>query len=135
MLVLGPEQYFKIGLVDELRRTGQDRGYCKLIVKDNKAITMPTRNAVFNIIYWEPLILFNIQPSIKETFNIKSISSDSSSKVYSIIYSRFLEDCPDTPHMLMVHAIFKNISRMYNFIVSECAEYMPSIDALSLATP
>ena len=133
MLVLTPDIYSKVGFADELHASGQDVGYCKLVVDGNKSVKMPTRVALFNIIYWEPLLKFGIIPSIKETFNIKSISNDSSSKVYSVLYEKFLDERPDVPYMEMVHAIFDNISRMHNFITMNFGGYLPSIDALSLS--
>lgn len=132
MLVLTPDQYTQTGYADHLRKTHQDRGMCKLVLGDNKSVQMPTRMAILNILYWEPLMSFGLLPTIKETFNIKSISSDSSSKIYSIIYDRFLDDLPNVDHMIMVHRIFQNVSRIYNFITTELGEYMPSIDGLSL---
>ena len=132
MLVITPEQYTQVGYADHLKHTGQDRGMCKLVLGDNKSVQMPTRMALLNVLYWEPMLSFGILPTIKETFNIKSISSDSSSKIYSIIYDKFLDERPEVDHMLMVHKIFENVSRVYNFITMECGEYMPSIDGLSL---
>ena len=133
MLTFTPDDYTQRGLVEKLRATGQDRNLCKLVLSDNKSVTMPTRVAMLNMIYWEPLLEFGILPTIKETFNIKSISSDSSSKIYSILYDTFLDARPEEDHMKMVHAIFRNISRLYNFVITECGSYMPSVDALSLA--
>lgn len=132
MLTLTPDDYTQPHLADRLRANHQDRGMCKLVLGDNKSVQMPTRIALLNILYWEPLLAFGILPTIRETFNIKSISSNSSSQIYSIIYDRFLDERPDMDHMLMVFKIFENISRIYNFVTTECGEYMPSIDGLSM---
>lgn len=133
MLTITPEQYMQPGYVDMMRATHQDRGMCTLVLHDNKKVSgMPTRMALLNIMYNEPLISFGIVPSINEITNIKSVSPDSSKVIYSRIYERFLAERPDVDHMEMVHRIFQNISRIYNFITTELGEYMPSIDALSL---
>lgn len=133
MLVLTPDQYSQPGFADRLKAEGLDRNMCKLVLSGNKSVQMPTRIAMLNIVYWETLMQFGILPTINETFNIKSVSSDSSSKIYSILYDKFLDERPNEDHMKMVFAIFNNIGRLYNFVITQCGMYMPSIDALSLA--
>lgn len=127
------EDYSKPNFVDTVIAQGQDNGHCKLILDGNIAIVLPTRMALLNIIFWEPLIQYGIRPTKNELYNIKNITSGSTATIHSHIYDILLDTFPDTYYMEFVEVIFRNIERLENIILANFGPYIPSIDGLGLA--
>ena len=126
------DDYANPSLVDEMFKRGMDNGQCQVVLTD-KIIQSGTRVAMLNFILWECLTKYDIHPSSQEFLNYKSITTGSISKVHSRYYTIMLERRPDIQPMEFVDTIFSNINRFYNIICRYLNEYMPSIDALSLA--
>lgn len=144
-----------------LMRAGADYGECYVILKGNLKIKMPVRVAILNFLAWQPLLEYGLEPSRSEVFNFKSITTDSLSKVQSVIYERLLDAYPDIDdeffnqpepdheaipdmtinkedflpvgHMKFVYSLARNIEAIENFAKEMIPGYWPSIDGLSLA--
>ena len=127
------EDYSQPNFADKIVQSGQDNGHCKIVLAGNVGIILPTRMALLNIIFWEPLMQYGIRPTKNEIYNIKNITNSSTSTIHTHIYDVLLDTFPDTYYMEFVEVIFRNIERLYNFIINNLGEYIPSIDGLGLA--
>jgi len=126
------EEYSKPGFVNDMMKTMMDRGMCRVEVHPMTQVEMPVRMFLLNVIFWEPIMKFNMMPTLKEVHKFKYLTNTAISKIHTHLYEIFLKERPDVPHMDFVMELFYNIGNLYNFVKLHCGNHMPSIDELGL---
>lgn len=132
MIVYEYEDYSVPGFVDSMMTNQQDYGICRVTVTNNTQVEMPVRMFLLNVIFWEPLMEFDIRPTVKEVYKISHLTNTAISKIHTQLYEIFLEQRPNLSHMDFVTSLFNNIGRLYNFVKLHCGKHLPPIDALGL---
>ena len=158
--VFSIEEYKDPDFVKYLVRSDMTHGDCYVIIRGQK-IKMPIRIAILNFLCWRPLFEYGLEPSKSEVFNFKSITTDSLSKVHTVIYERLLdaypniddeyfnrpetdnyakpsmtinpEDFKPVGHMKFAMSLARNVQDIENFTKEMIPGYWPSIDGLALA--
>ncbi len=133
------EDYSKPDFVETMLKTKQDHGDCDLVLGDG-IVKMKIRLALLNILLWECLLKYGIEPTSKDVLNVKAFTSSSISSIQSKFYLKVLMklsrqgvDMNTLNHMEIVMSFAQSINRLYNVICRYMNEYMPPMDAIGLA--
>lgn len=127
------EQYSVPYFVDEAMHQNQIFGRFEFVFQDQVTVKIPKRLGLLNILFWEPLMYFGIQPTVDDLFNIKYFTGKEISNIHSRIYERLITTLPDISHIALLEQIWFNINRLSQFIQLFCAEHLPSMDVLGLS--
>ena len=105
--------------------------HCVVVFPDGK-IKTTTRILIFNYLFWKPYRDFNITPQYSDYVELKKLTTDTGSDIFSVMYAKLLILRNDVYHMDIIQSMFKTITIVDNYISMNCRPYASTLDLVGL---